>query len=140
MRRWPRTGLAVLGAGALVTATAAGAFVVHRVAEPASDTSTVRCYSVASLGDDSSFKGTEASQVNSGDQTAPPPPPDPVELCGSLWRAGIVRAGADNGQSMDGGVYPVPTLTACTLESGIAAVFPGNETTCEQLGLPRLAS
>jgi hypothetical protein len=35
--------------------------------------------------------------------------------------------------------HPIPPLVACTLDNGVAAVFPGDEQTCARLGLPRLA-
>lgn len=53
---------------------------------------------------------------------------DPISICSDEWRGG--RLGADG---------PPQPLQACVNEDGVAAVVPGDETTCEHLGLESFA-
>jgi hypothetical protein len=48
-----------------------------------------------------------------------------VALCAALWRQGDV---------LTGDITP-PHLVACVLDTGVVAVFPGDDSTCERLGL-----
>lgn len=54
-------------------------------------------------------------------------PGDPVAACAALWATGVF------------GDVAVPELTACTNESGTAAVFPGGPDVCARLGFAGVA-
>jgi hypothetical protein len=103
-------------------------------------TEVTRCYTVASLQGDanSPFFGTETGRAQKEDGTRDPA--TAVQQCATLWRNGMLTAGAHTVGSPDGAghEHPVPLLQACVLKEGIAAVFPGEDGTCEMLGLPRL--
>jgi hypothetical protein len=121
------TGTAVLGGAA-----AAGALVAAR---PATDKKVVRCYSVAVL-EGGNFAGVTVAR---GGDPGAIPIEDALATCAELWRQGVVVAGVASAQDPGIGVdAPVPELAACTLESGVAAVFPGDAGTCGRLGLPDL--
>jgi hypothetical protein len=128
------TGVSVL----LVGGTAAASFVAFRApSQPPVD--GTRCYTVASLEGGDDFAGTTVARATAADSTRTDAAA--VELCADLWRQGFLRAGAPGLLDPTGGAtdLPVPPLTACTLDNGIAAVFPGDEHLCTSLGLPRLA-
>lgn len=55
--------------------------------------------------------------------------PDPVTACAAIWQAG----------DLAGKPAKVPPLTACVLETGAVAVFPGRPGTCEELGIASLS-
>lgn len=137
-----RTRRAVVVTGfAGVTLLAAGgvaAAVALLAAQPATDRSVGRCYSVISsnFGDD--FPGSSMSNAARPGQTAPELPPVALENCAAAWRAGAMTAPGTQPTPNAAGQYPVPALVACVLPSGEAAVFPGPASTCSRLGLPDL--
>lgn len=135
-RRWTVPALAV-GVTVVVIATTGGAIIQHRAAVAASNTRETRCYSVADVGSDDSFKGTLSASATAADGSTAVT--DPIELCGGYWRAGIIQAGKPNAQNPSQSQYPVPALVACTLPSGVAAIFPGDATLCDKLGLAPLS-
>jgi hypothetical protein len=99
-----------------------------------------RCYTKASVGEGDDFYGTTVGQALSAGSNARKAEAA-VDICSSLWRQGILKldskqVGFPAENRTD---YLVPSLVACRLENGIAAVFPGDEMTCSRLGLPRLA-
>ena len=54
---------------------------------------------------------------------------DPTDVCGEVWRTG----------GLNGEVGKIPQLTACVLNTGAVAVFPGSPAkTCSDLGLAAL--
>jgi hypothetical protein len=55
---------------------------------------------------------------------------DPVEVCKDLWEQGIVSVGSTS----------PPPLVACAIGSGAVGVFPGDQGTCQELGLSHLPS
>jgi hypothetical protein len=61
-----------------------------------------------------------------GDRAALPSAVDPVAACAAPWMDGTF--------SIDG----PPRMFACVNNSGVAVVFPGDETVCSRLGLPML--
>jgi hypothetical protein len=139
-RRFPvRTVVAATGASVLlVGGTAAASFVAFSApSQPPVD--GTRCYTVASLAGGDDFAGTTVARATAADGTRAEAAA--VELCADLWRQGFLRAGAPGPLDPTGVAtdLPVPPLTACTLDNGIAAVFPGDEHLCTSLGLPRLA-
>lgn len=97
-----------VGVGVVVLATAAFA-VVRR--EHVSDPTGIACYSAADLGADIAVVG---------------PSQDPVASCSVVWSDGTF--------SSDG----APRLAACVADSGVVAVFPGDDAVCSQLGLAEL--
>jgi hypothetical protein len=115
-----------------------GAAVGYVAWAPARDQDQIRCYTSPTLqGGDDDFLGTTAVQaIPSG---GGPTKVSPIDICAMLWENGILRSGekvVGAGPLLTN--QPVPQLVACTLDNGIAAVFPGDAGTCERLGLPRL--
>jgi hypothetical protein len=142
-RRRRRLRFAVGGVVVAAGATAAGyAFVPH--SQPVTDMDTARCYTVASLsaGPQSFTSIAQATPVNSG---RPGQVTDALGTCASLWNQGFLRAGpqgagVSTARPSPGADNPVPTLVACVLPDGTAAVFPGGKSTCAALGLPNAGS
>ncbi|GLZ02298.1 hypothetical protein [Actinoplanes sp. NBRC 103695] len=114
------SGAIVLGGG-----TAAAAYVAARKAEVPPMEQT-QCYSKATLNDDYAKQTATATR----DQSAR----SAVQVCTTLWQAGVLKLNS----TQDGTPSEPPPLTACVLANGVAAVFPGDDRTCGQLGLPRL--
>lgn len=135
-------GLMALAGGAVAATTLMGS-------SPASEDS-VRCYSAASLS--ALFNSTSTAEPVSGAPAADNgvTVAGAIERCAGLWAAGLVEPGKvghptvpPGGQLVIPSAVPgegkVPPLTACVLESGEAAVFPGGKNKlCQSLGLARL--
>jgi hypothetical protein len=122
----------------LIGGTAAAYVAFKPATVPVAD--QTRCYTKASLaGGDTNFFGTTVAQARSADGTRAAA--SAVEACSALWRQGLLRLGSKQvgGPDTSGTTHPTPPLAACTLDNGVAAVFPGDEQTCARLGLPRLA-
>jgi hypothetical protein len=142
-RRWATRSVAryatvAAGASALLIGGTAVAYVAFKPATiPVAD--GTRCYTKASMeGGDRNFFGTTVAQASSagGSRNAA----SAVEVCSDLWRQGLLQLGSKKiGGPDTGQTHPVPPLVACTLDNGMAAVFPGDVQTCARLGLPRLA-
>jgi hypothetical protein len=145
-RRWLVAGVV---AATLAGGGTAAAYVAYA---PATETSLVRCYTKASLeGGNSPVYGSDVVHVSMMSvrgatptvSATPADQPDPIEECSWMWRDGLLVPGS-RGTIRDipanpTPTHPVPPLVACTLHNGIAAVFPGDDSTCAALGLPRLA-
>ena len=117
---------------ALVAGGSAAAYVLLP-AKAASVHNSARCYSKISAVLSGWFPGTTM-----GIATTPASAPvdvaaHPVEACSAVWRIGLFT---NPGGMLSNASYPVPTLAACVLPSGAAAVFPGGPNTCLELGLP----
>jgi hypothetical protein len=135
-----RRFMVAIAAGSLLVGSTAAAYVAFAKAKvPVAD--ETRCYTKATLeGGDRDFYGTTVNQAHNADGgqraiTA-------IEACAALWRQGVLVADSKNvgGASVDASTTrAVPPLVACTLDSGIAAVLPGDASTCSSLGIPRLA-
>lgn len=141
---WRRTWKgAAVGGSAFAMVLAGGAATAYVAFKPPSDTNSVMCYSAPRVeaarvdvtrvavarkmpaGSSASASGTVAIH-------------DPVAACGQAWRSGLVSAGdRSRTASAPGRPARVPVLVACTLDRGVAGVFPGPPSTCERLGLPR---
>jgi hypothetical protein len=125
-------GLTALGTGA-------AAAVDKLQARPVTNTHTARCYSEAVLGHGGDFPGTSISQA--GTSRGPAQVRDALDVCASLWTAGILQVGNPSVVSHPtGGPHIAPSLVACTMHDGTAAIFPGPPDTCANLGLPPLAT
>lgn len=106
---------ATLVAAGLAVFLLCGAAVAYVATRPATELSSVGCYETPDL------------QANTTMVAADGRPPQ--DLCAQVWTEGAV---AD-------GVTQAPALTTCVLDSGAAAVFPGDPgETCAQLGLSEL--
>jgi hypothetical protein len=141
---WRRSwqGIAV-GGGALALVLAGGAATAYVAFKPAEDKASVVCYSQPDL-DSDSVPGTRvavarnmpagAKESDSGTVAIA----NPVEACAQAWQDGqISTTGAREVPEDSTARYQVPDLVACTLEEGVAGVFPGSPSTCERLGLPQ---
>ncbi|MET9019516.1 hypothetical protein ABZV93_06010 [Actinopolymorpha sp. NPDC004070] len=141
---WRRTWKgAAVGGSAFAMVLAGGAATAYVAFKPPSNTSSVVCYSAPKV-DAARVDVTRVavarkmpagSAASAGGTVAIH---DPVAACGQAWRNGLVSAG-DRGSTAasPGRSTRVPTLVACTLDKGVAGVFPGPPSTCERLGLPR---
>lgn len=109
-RRW----LAIVLAPAAVLAVAAGAYAI--IAYSAQDVvDGIGCYAAASTDSDTTVVAADGR--------------DPVEVCAELWEEGVVAEG----------VHEAPPLVACVPPEGRAvSVFPGQQGTCEELGMSPL--
>lgn len=118
-------------AAVAVIVLATGAFALARY-ELVSDKTQARCYTVASVSDDRYVAIAEASSTITRAQVR-----NALDVCAALYRQGILRLGRRvDYQVHAGDRFPVPSLVACTLPGGIAAVFPGTRGTCAHLNLP----
>jgi hypothetical protein len=122
-------GVCVLGGGA--TAAYSAISQAH-----VTDHAVARCYSsdVYVSGDD--FPGTTIAEPDSKDGHGSVT--SALEGCAAVWRAGILRIGANGATAapVESNNFPVPHLFACVMPNGQAAVFPGTQETCATLGLP----
>lgn len=125
------------------TTSRAGAYVAFA---PATDQVIVRCFTLPDPGDGDDFYGTDlmlGRETRPGDVpvTGPVPITDPVTACADPWRQGLLSYGVKTpvAEELSPTALPVPQLTACVLESGIAGVFPADRGICARLGLPSLA-
>ena len=135
--------VAVLAATAslAVTGTAAAITIAHLTSAPVTETDVARCYSTDSLaGGDDNFAGLStaaAGPVGSSAQVT-----SALAACTTSWADGFLTLGSTQvgGTRQPPGIlstnHPVPSLVVCVLPGGIAGVFPGDNTTCQTLGLP----
>jgi hypothetical protein len=118
---------------AIVGSAAAGITLLR--SSPVTDRSSARCYTVSELGSGETFSGTTIHALGLPGSLAQVD--NAIATCSDLWRGGFLVSGKPTMQRPPpDSVYPVPHLVACTLPDGRAAVFPGSEDTCAQLGLP----
>jgi hypothetical protein len=136
--------LLALAGGAVAATTLMGS-------SPASEPNSVRCYSEAELSAEHSsmgmaepVSGTSPADISATVSAA-------INACAGLWESTLLQPGKVGRPTVQPGeplIIPsatpgqgkVPFLTACVLESGEAAVFPGNERhLCQNLGLAQLA-
>jgi len=104
----------------------------------ATDHGSARCYTVLSVGSGRSFTGTTIAAMGpagSAEQVQ-----SALAECTALWRQGFLVPGSTIRRRPQGGTSrgarPVPTLVACTLPDGTAAIFPTEGPfTCGRLGL-----
>ena len=104
----------------------------------ATDRGSARCYTVLSVGSGASFTGTTIAatgRIGSAEQVQ-----SALAGCTALWRQGFLGPGSTVRRPPQGepgsGTGHVPTLVACTLSDGTAAIFPTEGPfTCGRLGL-----
>lgn len=127
-RRWTIT----LSAVAVVATTGAGVAYVALKPEQVKVSSVVHCFT--SVGTAPSNLGTDTNYR--------PEDQDAVDVCATLWRAGILHLGGAQPSQVSGPSLgqqiTAPPLVACIL-NGAAAVFPGDKTVCTRLHLAPLA-
>jgi hypothetical protein len=134
-RRFSR-GMVLLVVG--VTALGGGVAGALEAVKPAAEKRVVRCYSEPALGTGAEFPGVTVAR---GNGPGPVPIHDALRTCAELWRQGVIVAGVRSPAApVTEGDSRVPRLAACTLATGVAAVFPGDADTCRRLGLPDLAA
>lgn len=109
-RRFVATGaLTVI----VVTGGAVGVAALIRSGQPSRPSEGIACRAAADL-------RADAIVVETG--------PDPVGRCQTLWSGGEL---SEPGQALG----EVPPLVACVSTSGVIEVYPGNSSTCGELGL-----
>jgi len=136
-RRWLRPVAIGLSTAVAGTAIAAGSYVAFR--QP-TEFHYAQCYS--SVTADTDFRTTLGiGKAHRADEDVPAPVDviNALGSCGNLWSQGVLRK--DVPMSVEstfapGGTAPVPPLVACTLPDGAVGVYPGDESTCQTLGLP----
>lgn len=136
--RRPRKRL-LIAVGAAVVAAGAGAagyaYTAHSA--PVTDKNVASCYTVASL---SAGPGsyTQVAQATRAGSPTRAQVDNALSICADFWRQGILRPGPDGARGLPdaAGRHPVPSLVACVLPDGTAAVFPGTRATCAALNLP----
>jgi hypothetical protein len=117
----------------LVSSTAVA--IAYVQSQPVTVKTTARCYTVDSLAAGTNFFGTTIANAGRPGTTAQVN--DALSVCAALWRQGCLKHGARTALRPGPNEHrPVPTLVACTLPNGTAAVFPGRRGTCARLGLP----
>lgn len=132
--------LPIVGLGVSATTAAAFAFLPS---EHASVHDSVRCYGRVSADTRGGYPGTDVGIASAMGM----PPSDvaatAVSSCAAVWRAGLLTAAGASRPNHPGNEFAapaaVPQLTACVLSSGQAAVYPGRQSICEQLGIHPLA-
>ena len=121
----------------VVTGSVVGGAAFFKTGE-ATDHGSARCYTVASVGKGRSFTGTTIAatgRVGSAEQVQ-----SALAKCTALWRQGFLVPGSTIRRppqgKPSGETGPDPTLVACTLPDGTAAIFPTEGPfTCGRLGL-----
>lgn len=136
---------ATVGAGAIALVLAGGAATAYVAFQPTTDDYSVVCYSAPRMDGDvaSARVGVGRAEAtdspNASGQAATVD--DPIETCAQLWQQGMLR---ENAKELGETGPPVsrtevPQLVSCTLEDGMAGVFPGDADTCRSLDLPQTA-
>ncbi|MEA2592014.1 MAG: hypothetical protein QOD62_1845 [Actinomycetota bacterium] len=128
--------LAVLSVAVIAGSAVAGAAFLKT--RQATDRGSARCYTVLSVGSGTTFTGTTIAapgRLGSAEQVQ-----SALAGCAALWRQGFLTGGATvqrpSQEQQSEGPEPVPTLVACTLPDGTAAIFPTQGPfTCGKLGL-----
>lgn len=130
-----RTVMLIAAVIALLLAST-GAAVAFHVFSSVKDKHDPRCYTMISREFGKTFPGATLVHLQpepvSGDQ----PVDQPIAACADLWRQGVFRLDDPHVYPPGDKQYPVPHLVECVLRNGSAAVFPGPEGTCQDLGLP----
>jgi hypothetical protein len=141
---WRRSwqSLAV-GGGAVTLVLASGAAAAYVAFRPADDKASVVCYSAADL-DAESVPGARVAVgrvMTAHDRenaTETVTIDDPVAACVQAWQDGLLSTeGVRTVEPDPAARHEVPPLVACTLDEGVAGVFPGSPSTCERLNLPQ---
>lgn len=122
---------------AVAIGTSAGAYAYTSLSVPVTDKGQARCYTEASLTDGNDY--TTISQVAPG-KAGVIAINDAIGVCADLWRQGFLAPGAKRMAARPNTsiIHHVPQLTACVLQDGTAAVFPGPPSTCQTLSLPNV--
>ena len=125
----------ILGIAFIAVVGSAAAGITLLRSSPVTDRTKARCYTVTTLGSGDTFSGTTISAPGTPGSTAQVN--NAIATCSDFWRQGFLLAGKTGIQRPSPHTSnPVPGLVACTLSSGIAGVFPGDQDTCASLGLP----
>jgi hypothetical protein len=140
---WPRRRRqlmpTVTGAAALLLLAACASAVTgdHATTAPVTNTSRARCYTSVRPAFTGAYGliGTTVTLTKLDGKSERVT--DALGICAVLWRQGLLRPGEPGLGPRIGSHHPVPSLVACVLPDGVAAVFPGRPHTCARLSLPR---
>ncbi|NEE02843.1 hypothetical protein [Phytoactinopolyspora halotolerans] len=130
----------VIGTTAAVAlGTAAAATYIESKYVPPSD--TVLCYSKAEPGIQNEQPPVTMGRAEEAGAVEQAVIDDAIEACALAWRAGHLIEGQDEPAGLVGtdpnqNDFPVPPLVACVVRDDSIAVFPGDSSTCQTLGLP----
>lgn len=143
LRRTSRWSLSALVAGsAAVAVSLGGVATAYMTGKPATTRDYIRCYTEARVDGGDHFSGTTVAQASDSGTSTFDVASDALTRCAALWRQGFLVEGTPSVVPLEDGEemidHPVPALTACTLRNGAAAVLPGDDKTCQKLGLPQL--
>ncbi|PWJ54962.1 hypothetical protein SAMN06264364_105171 [Quadrisphaera granulorum] len=122
-----RTTVVVAGVSAL--ALTAGAWAVQRASQEEIDYS-VNCYEGTTTDSRLAGAGT-AEAVDANGQSAERDLVDPLAMCSSVWRWGVLGQAAPP-EDPNAANFPVPPLTACTAANGVNNVFVRDDEDPEQ--------
>ena len=145
-KRRPHTRAVVVIGTFAVIAAGAGAAAAAGILSPTRATvrNEVRCYASVSTARGSDFPGTTVALApKAGDVGTPDTAAVAKASCTTLWERGFLTAGGVTrsfGPLASDGEPDVhltaPPLVACVLEGGVTAVYPGETSVCNSLGLP----
>jgi hypothetical protein len=128
--------IAGIGASVAILGGAGTAMATELIGNaPVTDHNTARCYAKISTDFGPDFPGATmaAAQPSNGDGHDVVAP---IRACAAAWRAGAIQYPHPLINPPPAKEFPVPHLVGCVLPNGTAAVFPGPNGTCQQLGLP----
>jgi hypothetical protein len=105
---------------------------------PVTDPYSVHCFARAELDLFGNYPGTQAVVASTDPAGGPVSIDDAVGLCSDLWAQGLLASDWDPQTSQPDTTLsqPVPDdLTVCVMRDGTAAVIPGGDAVCSELGL-----
>jgi hypothetical protein len=142
IRSLPRRRPLIVAGGVVALLAVGGAAAAYTLLPPkaASVQDSGRCYGKLSTDFGDGFPGTTIGVASRPGQAAQDVPPQVLDACAAVWRAGFFTADGSQAPDPDPATtHAVPPLVACVLPSGQAAVFPGKADTCAVLGLAPMA-
>jgi hypothetical protein len=140
VRRRATIGIVVVGILLVGGGVTAGAIAIQR-ASALSIANTVVCYQGDDLGSRSRDVGQPPDATNSHGQRVQLPAADFASMCQMMWRTGLL-GDVTPPRNVNDGHFPIPRLTFCRRDDGIAAGFPNRDPRvsdsqlCANIGLP----
>ncbi len=107
--------------------------------KPPADRRIAHCYTTDSLTSPDNREDVTVATGSAGNPSLRDAASSAVDICRGGWQQGRYSEGGTKillDPQPPPWNYPVPPLVACVLKSGEVGVFPGDSTTCQNLGLP----